>query len=105
VSRFFLAWGGVLTAESARKRGLELSNGSQIEAMPATEHTVRSYSPDLLVIDEAAYASDGCYHSILPSLAVSRGDLLLASTPHWKRGFFSTRSGPGARVGSNTRCP
>jgi hypothetical protein len=41
-----------------------------------------------LCFASAAYAKDAFYDSILPSLAVSEGDLVLASTPFGKRGFF-----------------
>ncbi len=88
VSRFYLAAGGTIATASVRKMGLALENGSRIEAMPATENTIRGFTADLVVIDEAAYARDAFYDSILPSLAVSDGDLILASTPHGKRGFF-----------------
>jgi hypothetical protein len=88
VSRFYLAAGGTIATASVRKMGLGLENGSRIEAMPATENTIRGFTADLVVIDEAAYARDAFYDSILPSLAVSEGDLILASTPHGKRGFF-----------------
>jgi tRNA(Met) C34 N-acetyltransferase TmcA len=43
-----------LPAHSERRTGLELSNGSVIEALPAVERTTRGYSVDLLVVDEAA---------------------------------------------------
>jgi hypothetical protein len=88
VSRFYLAAGGTIATASVRKMGLSLENGSRIEAMPATENTIRGFTADLVVIDEAAYARDAFYDSILPSLAVSNGDLILASTPCGKRGFF-----------------
>ena len=39
-------------------------------------------------LDEAARVSDEVYLALRPSVAVSKGDILLASTPKGKRGFF-----------------
>jgi cytochrome c-type biogenesis protein CcmE len=77
-----------LPARSERRTGLELSNGSVIEALPAVERTTRGYSVDLLVVDEAAAVPDVDYHGILPSLIATRGEQVLLSTPRGKRGFF-----------------
>lgn len=75
-------------ARDVRKMGLELPNGSRIEALPATDHSSRGFTADLLVIDEAAFAGDTFYKAIRPSIAVSKGEIVLASTPYGKRGFF-----------------
>jgi hypothetical protein len=78
-----------IPAESYRKLGLELRNGSRIEALPGTERTVRGYSGvDLLILDEAARVDDGLYHAVRPMLAVSGGRLIMMSTPYGKRGVF-----------------
>jgi hypothetical protein len=77
-----------LPAHSERRTGLELSNGSVIEALPAVERTTRGYSVDLLVVDEGAAVPDMDYHGILPALIASRGEQVLLSTPRGKRGFF-----------------
>ena len=77
-----------LPAHSERRTGLELSNGSVIEALPAVERTTRGYSVDLLVVDEAAGVADMDYHGILPALIATQGDQVLLSTPRGKRGFF-----------------
>ncbi len=76
-------------ADSYRKLGMELRNGSRIEALPGTERTVRGYSGvDLLILDEAARVEDSLYYAVRPMLAVSGGRLLMMSTPHGKRGVF-----------------
>lgn len=68
---------------------LELSNGSRIISLPCNADTIRGYSSvRLLVIDEAAVVPDDLYHTVRPMLAVSRGRLVLMSTPCGKRGFF-----------------
>jgi hypothetical protein len=77
-----------LPAHSERRTGLELSNGSVIEALPAVERTTRGYSVDLLVVDEAAGVPDLDYHGILPALIATQGEQVLLSTPRGKRGFF-----------------
>ena len=77
-----------LPAHSERRTGLELSNRSVIEALPAVERTTRGYSVDLLVVDEAAGVPDLDYHGILPALIATQGEQVLLSTPRGKRGFF-----------------
>ncbi len=84
-----------IPADSYRKLGMELRNGSRIEALPGTERTVRGYSGvDLLILDEAARVEDALYHAVRPMLAVSGGRLIMMSTPFGKRGvFFETWEG------------
>ena len=86
--RLYEQAGHPLPAHSARRTGLELSNGSAIEALPAVERTTRGYSVDLLVVDEAAAVPDMDYHGILPALIATQGEQVLLSTPRGKRGFF-----------------
>jgi hypothetical protein len=89
ISRAYLGLGGAVNAESVRRLGLQLENGSRIEALPGTEKTVRSFSEvDLLIIDEAARMDDALYYAVRPMLAVSGGSLVLLSTPWGKRGVF-----------------
>jgi hypothetical protein len=78
-----------IPADSYRKLGMELANGSRIEALPGTEKTVRGYSGvDLLILDEAARVADELYFATRPMLAVSGGRLLMMSTPYGRRGIF-----------------
>jgi cytochrome c-type biogenesis protein CcmE len=86
--RLYEQAGHPLPAHSERRTGLELSNGSIIEALPAVERTTRGYSVDLLVVDEAAAVPDVDYHGILPALIATQGEQVLLSTPRGKRGFF-----------------
>src|SRR5215204_3349796 len=86
--RLYELAGHPLPAHSERRTGLELSNGSIIEALPAVERTTRGYSVDLLICDEAAAVPDMDYHGILPALIATRGEQVLLSTPRGKRGFF-----------------
>jgi hypothetical protein len=89
LTSFYRRLGHPVPPESNRKMGLELMNGSRVEALPGTEKTVRGFSAvDLLVLDEAARVDDGLYHAIRPMLAVSGGRLMMMSTPYGKRGVF-----------------
>jgi hypothetical protein len=75
------------TEESALR--MELSNGSRIIALPGKEATIRGFSGvSLLIIDEASRVEDALYQSVRPMLAVSKGRIVLLSTPFGKRGFF-----------------
>ena len=89
VAAFYRTLGYPIPTDSYRKLGMELKNGSRIEALPGTEKTVRGFSAvDLLVVDEASRVSDELYHAVRPMLAVSGGRLLMLSTPFGKRGEF-----------------
>jgi hypothetical protein len=88
ISAFYRKVGG-MPADSTRKLGVELANGSRIEALPGTERTVRGFSgASLLLVDEAARVDDGLYYAVRPMLAVSGGRLMMLSTPFGKRGVF-----------------
>jgi hypothetical protein len=89
VAESYHALGHVIPAESYRKLGMELTNGSRIEALPGTEKTIRGFSGvDLLVVDEASRVADELYYAVRPMLAVSGGRLMMLSTPYGKRGVF-----------------
>jgi hypothetical protein len=86
--RLYEQAGHPLPAHSHRRTGLELSNGSVVEALPAVERTMRGFSVDLLICDEAAAVPDEDYFGILPALIATQGQQVLLSTPRGKRGFF-----------------
>jgi hypothetical protein len=86
---FYRRMGHPVPSESYRKMGLELMNGSRVEALPGRERTVRGFSAvDLLLLDEAARVDDDLYFGIRPMLAVSGGRLIMMSTPWGRRGVF-----------------
>ncbi len=87
-SAFYREAGAPIALRSDRRTGMELANGSVIEALPALERTIRGFSVDLLIIDEAAAVPDVDYFALLPSLIATQGEQLLLSTPRGKRGFF-----------------
>lgn len=67
----------------------ELMNGSRVVSLPGKPDTIRGFSAvSLLIIDEAAFTSDLLYKGVRPMLAVSKGRLMLLSTPMGRRGFF-----------------
>jgi hypothetical protein len=87
-----LLGGGLgIEAESDRKLGIKLTNGSRIEALPGTQKSTRGFSkPSLIIIDEAAQIDDALYTGVMPMLTRAKegGRLLMLSTPYGKRGIF-----------------
>src|SRR5215207_5403219 len=89
VAEAYRALGHPVPADSYRKLGAELANGSRIEALPGTEKTIRGFSgASLLIVDEASRVADELYYAVRPMLAVSGGRLMMLSTPFGKRGVF-----------------
>lgn len=67
---------------------LEYANGSRVLALPGKESRMRSYSADLLIIDEAARVSDDVMNAASPTMAVTRGKFVALSTAFAKSGWF-----------------
>jgi hypothetical protein len=67
---------------------LTLDNGSRVLSLPGSEESILGFTPNLVIIDEAAVVSEKFFKAVNPMLAVSHGSLILASTPRGKRGFF-----------------
>ena len=88
---------------------MELANGSRIICLPGQDSTIRGYSPNLLVIDEASRVPDDLYRGVRPMLAVSQGRLIALSTPFGQRGWFHDEwhgDGPWHRIKATWRdCP
>jgi hypothetical protein len=88
---------------------IELANGSRILCLPGEEATIRGFSPNLLVIDEASRVPDDLYRAVRPMLAVSQGRLIALSTPFGQRGWYHDEwqgKGPWRRVQVTWRdCP
>ena len=51
---------------------------------------MRLAAVSLIIIDEAAFVPDELYLSVRPMLIISKGRLLMLSTPFGKRGHFYT---------------
>lgn len=89
IAGFYRALGQAVPSDSARKLGMELDNGSRIEALPGTEKTIRGFSgAALLLVDEASRVDDDLYYAVRPMLAVSGGSLVMLTSPYGKRGVF-----------------
>ncbi len=72
------------------RSSLTFANGSRVVSLPGgSEETIRGYSGVALVLeDEAAWVPDATFHAVTPMLAVSRGSLVLLSTPCGARGHL-----------------
>lgn len=69
---------------------IELENGSRVVCLPGNPDTVRGYSPDLIVADEAAWISDALHEALSPARARTGGRLIALSTPGAPEGWFHT---------------
>lgn len=72
-------------------RRMEFKNGSIIRCLPAgvSGETIRGYTCDMVIVDEAQSVNDDVFVSIMPALMVKRGQLILMGTPSkGKTGFF-----------------
>jgi hypothetical protein len=69
---------------------IELKNGSKIIARPVglTGDSVRGFTGDILVIDEASRMSTAVMDACKPILLSTGGDIWICSTPFGKKGFF-----------------
>ena len=67
---------------------IELKNGSRIVALPADPDSIRGYSADELIIDEAARVDEELYAAARPMLAVTGGRLIALTTAAGPRGWF-----------------
>jgi len=68
---------------------IQLSNGSEIVALPCSEHFLRGYTAHMVIADEAAFIPEDTVVNILsPMLATTNGTLILLSTPWGKNHFF-----------------
>ena len=111
------------TRQLARKLGLEfgppppkcdgftLANGASVIALPDSEETIRGFSaPRLIIVDEAAFASEDVFKALEPMLTVSGGTIMLLSTPNGQTGYFYDQwhasNSPWARIfGTIEDCP
>lgn len=72
------------------KHKLTLTNGSVIHCLPTglSGYGIRGYTIDLLIADESAFIPEEVWTAVTPMLAVTRGNIILLSTPFGKGGFF-----------------
>ena len=74
--------------DGANAHSVVLWNGSTIVGLPCSAPTIRGFTADLLVMDEAAYIPDVVYAASRPMLAATQGDLVVMSSAHEPVGFF-----------------
>ena len=86
---------GVALAEKPTLTRIVLTNGSRVYSLPAgrTAYSIRGYTIDLLIADEAAYIPETVWLAVTPMLAVSSktrgfGWIITISTPFGKGGYF-----------------
>lgn len=79
------ALGARLEADSSSQ--LRLPNGSTILSLPGTAKSVRGWSADILVVDEAAYVLEETWTAARAVVATG-GQTIIQSTPAAARGFF-----------------
>jgi len=73
----------------ANKLSLTLPNGSTAVAIPCQNPDAgRGFSPQLVILDEAAFAAEDLLAVITPSLAATHGALHMISSPNGPQGFF-----------------
>lgn len=72
------------------KSKITLKNGSKIYCLPTglTGYGIRGFTVDLLIVDEAAFVPDEVFNAVTPMLAITRGNLILLSTPMGKDNYF-----------------
>jgi len=72
------------------KHKIQLRNNSIIYCLPTgdTGFGIMGYTVDLLIADEAAWIPEEVWNSIIPALAITRGNIWVLSTPWIKEGFF-----------------
>ena len=66
---------------------IRLANGSRIMSLPGTATSVRGYSAQLLIVDEAAYVDEDTWTAARAVVATG-GQVLVQSTPAGKAGWF-----------------
>ncbi len=73
-----------------RKKRLEFTNGSSIEALPNSPDTVRGETLNMVVIDEMCYVANDeeLYHAIVYALMTTNGRFIGASTPGSRDSVF-----------------
>lgn len=70
---------------------IEFDNGSSIHCLPTGRdgNKIRGFTADMVIVDEAAFIEDDIFSNILqPMLFATQGQMVLASTPWGKSGYF-----------------
>jgi len=72
------------------KHKVQLTNGTVVRCLPTglSGYGIRGYTVDLLIADEAAFIPEEVWTAVTPMLAVTKGKIILLSTPFGKGGYF-----------------
>jgi hypothetical protein len=74
---------------AVNRLSMELPNGSMIISIPCAQPDAgRGFSPNFVLLDEAAFAPDPLFRAISPSLAATQGALHMISSPNGRQGYF-----------------
>jgi hypothetical protein len=92
-------------ADAATKLSLKLGNGSVLRAIPGTADgkSIRGFSPNLIVFDEASRIPDDVFHAMTPSTAATQGIIVALTTPRGRQGWFSALWHDGGRDWRRTK--
>ena len=73
------------------KHKIQLKNGSIIHCLPTGEsgYGIRGFTISMLIADEAAFISEDVWQAVTPMLAVTKGSIILLSTPFGREGYFA----------------
>ena len=76
--------------QNPTKHKIVLKNGSVIHSLPCgdTGYGIMGFTIHLLIADEAAFIPEEVWNSIVPALAITRGEIWLLSTPFVKEGYY-----------------
>lgn len=66
----------------------ELQNGSRIISLPGSQWTIRGYTADVVIVDEAAGVDDEVFAAVSPMLLTTNGTMIILSTPQGQQGVF-----------------
>ncbi len=75
-------------ATKPTKTELRLTNGGRVLCRPATERVRGWHGVTLLVVDEAAQIKDDVWTAVSATRVISKGRVVMLSTPKGQRGFF-----------------
>jgi len=68
---------------------IQLSNGSQIVALPCSQNLLRGYTANLIIADECAFMPEEVITQVIfPMLSTTQGSAIFLSTPWGKDHFF-----------------
>ena len=77
-----------LVVERSTLTELELTNGGRLICVPASGATIRGYTIELLLIDEAAFCDEEAITAVLP-MVTDNGRTVFSSTTGLRSGYFA----------------